>query len=403
VTDGGRSAIREASGAVENARAAVLRVRERIEREAERAAGPVAGGVVPLAEVRAALEEGETLVLYFGHPWACAAIVVDAHDIRVVDLGHPKDLEDAVAATRPDDPDAASPEAIARLVEVAVKPLLLGEAKRVLVSIDGPLGSVPLGLLFGDRDALRVPSGTVYAALRRRGGAAGTGILALGGPDYGRGGSEAARAIYWRSRGLVPLPESGVEAKAVGDAVLLGPEATEAGLRRALAERPGRRRSVHFACHGLIDEARPSFSSLALTPDAPDDGLLTAGEVSGMRIEADLVALSGCETARGREFAVEGTMGLPRAFLVAGASRVRCSHWKVDDEATRALMVRFYERWKTGATAARALRDAQESVRAEEKWKHPRYWAAWVLWGLPGTVRGRGRGASGRRPGDGCR
>ena len=81
-------------------------------------------------------------------------------------------------------------------------------------------------------------------------------------------------------------------------------------------------------------------------------------------------------------------MGLTRAFMFAGAPRVICSLWKVDDDATRALMTKFYELWnpKDGQArlpTAEALRTAQEFVRSQEKWKHPYYWAAWVLWGLP--------------------
>jgi CHAT domain-containing protein len=84
----------------------------------------------------------------------------------------------------------------------------------------------------------------------------------------------------------------------------------------------------------------------------------------------------------------EGIVGLTRAFMFAGAPRVICSLWKVDDEATRALMVKFYELWapkdgSTGMPVTQALRTAQEFVRSHEKWKHPYYWAAWVLWGLP--------------------
>ena len=65
-----------------------------------------------------------------------------------------------------------------------------------------------------------------------------------------------------------------------------------------------------------------------------------------------------------------------------------CSLWKVDDEATSALMKRFYALWqgkgeRKGLPAAAALRQAQAFVRDQEKWRHPRYWAAWVLWGLP--------------------
>ena len=81
----------------------------------------------------------------------------------------------------------------------------------------------------------------------------------------------------------------------------------------------------------------------------------------------------------------EGLLGLTRAFLLAGASRVLCSLWKVDDAATRALMERFYALWhprdgSEGLSAAAALRAAQAHVRAQEQWAHPYYWAAWVLW-----------------------
>ena len=71
----------------------------------------------------------------------------------------------------------------------------------------------------------------------------------------------------------------------------------------------------------------------------------------------------------------------------AGAPRILCSLWKVDDEATRALMTKFYELWNPesgdGIGPAEALKQAQAHIRAQKKWKHPYYWAAWVLWGLP--------------------
>ena len=68
-----------------------------------------------------------------------------------------------------------------------------------------------------------------------------------------------------------------------------------------------------------------------------------------MNIPADLVVLSGCETGRGKIYQAEGIIGLTRAFMVAGAPRVLCSLWKVDDEATRALMTEFYALWSRRA------------------------------------------------------
>ena len=97
--------------------------------------------------------------------------------------------------------------------------------------------------------------------------------------------------------------------------------------------------------------------------------------------------LSACETGTGKIVRGEGIVGLTRAFMFAGSPRVICSLWKVHDEATQALMVKFYELWNPksgdGLSAAAALQQAQAFVRSQEQWKHPYYWAAWVLWGLP--------------------
>ena len=267
-----------------------------------------------------------------------------------------------------------------------VEPLALpAGVRRLLVSPDGAIAYVPFAALVSPNVAVAlVPSGTVYGMLLEGGARRAEGVLALGDPDYGTG---ASASVSLRGARLLPLPGTREEAFAVGEVLLLGAEASEAGLRLAMAKRT-RWRAIHFACHGLLDVERPGLSALALAPDAQDDGLLTALEAMRMDFPADLVVLSAAETARGRIVAGEGVMGLARAFLLAGSPRVIGSLWKVDDEATRALMTKFYELWnpKTGSPGlgtAEALRKAQEFVRSQEKWKHPYYWAAWVLWGLP--------------------
>lgn len=182
--------------------------------------------------------------------------------------------------------------------------------------------------------------------------------------------------------GFPPLPHTREEAKAVGDVVLLGPEATEVGFRFAVGRRP-RWRAVHLACHGLVDSVAPLLSSLALTPTDDDDGFLTAMDVLRMRIPADVVVLSACRTGRGTAVRGEGVVGFVRAFMFAGSPRVVVSLWNGDDEATRTLMVRFHALLKEGRPPASALAEAQATVRAVERWKHPYYWAGWVLWGVP--------------------
>ena len=143
-----------------------------------------------------------------------------------------------------------------------------------------------------------------------------------------------------------------------------------------------------MACHGLIRPERPTLSALALSADDENDGFVTALDVFQLAIPADLVVLSACETARGRVFRGEGVVGFARSFMKAGAPRVICSLWKVPDEATAALMIKFYELWNPkdrskGLGAAAALKKAQDHIRSHDKWQHPYYWAAWVIWGLP--------------------
>lgn len=101
-------------------------------------------------------------------------------------------------------------------------------------------------------------------------------------------------------------------------------------------------------------------------------------------LHADLVVLSACQSGLGSSRLSEGTIGLPRAFLGAGARTVLASLWSVNDEATALLMQRFYEYWLDGAsqrTKAQALWRAQNDVRADPRFAHPRYWAAFQLVG----------------------
>jgi CHAT domain-containing protein len=101
-----------------------------------------------------------------------------------------------------------------------------------------------------------------------------------------------------------------------------------------------------------------------------------------LKLGADLVVLSGCRTAVGRQLEGEGTMGLARGFMYAGASRVVASLWKVDDAATAELMARFYEGMlRDGLRPAAALRRAQLALAGHKRWALPYYWAGFQLQG----------------------
>jgi len=145
-------------------------------------------------------------------------------------------------------------------------------------------------------------------------------------------------------------------------------------------------RVVHFATHGLLDSTHPELSGLVLSlvdqHGNPQNGFLDLQDIYNLNLPADLVVLSACETALGKEIKGEGLVGLTRGFMYAGASRVLASLWKVDDVATAELMRSFYhymEQQKMPPAAA--LRRAQIEMRKQKRWSSAYYWAGFQLQG----------------------
>jgi CHAT domain-containing protein len=144
-------------------------------------------------------------------------------------------------------------------------------------------------------------------------------------------------------------------------------------------------RYIHFATHGLLDERFPLNSALVLTiPEkvaaGQDNGLLQAWEIfEQVRLDADLVTLSACNTGLGQELKGEGLIGLTRAFQYAGARSVLASLWSVDDFRTMQLMKRFYVELKQGKSKDAALRAAQLELAHSQSSPAPYYWAGFSL------------------------
>ena len=143
---------------------------------------------------------------------------------------------------------------------------------------------------------------------------------------------------------------------------------------------------VHLATHGLMNSQHPGLSGLvfSLVDEAgqPQDGFLRLHEIYNLRLQSDLVVLSACQTALGKEIKGEGLIGLTRGFMYAGANRVMASLWSVEDRASAELMKRFYQGMlRQGLRPAAALRSAQVSLAKERLWQAPYYWAAFTLQG----------------------
>jgi CHAT domain-containing protein/Tfp pilus assembly protein PilF len=148
----------------------------------------------------------------------------------------------------------------------------------------------------------------------------------------------------------------------------------------------GQYRIVHLASHSLLDNQRPELSGVVLSlvdrSGRPQNGFLRLYDIYNLRLGADLVVLSACQTARGGEIAGEGLIGLTRGFLYAGAPRVVATLWEVDDRATALVMKHFYEgMFIRGQRPAAALRSAQAEMARTRGWESPYYWAAFTLQG----------------------
>lgn len=167
-----------------------------------------------------------------------------------------------------------------------------------------------------------------------------------------------------------------------------GMKATGFRASRATATSPelAQYRIVHFATHALVNNEHAELSGIVLSlvdeEGSPQDGFLRLHDLYNLNLPADLVVLSACQTALGKEIKGEGLVGLTRGFMYAGAARVMASLWKVDDAATAELMKRFYEKMlKHRMRPAAALRAAQLEMWRNRPWQAPYYWAAFVLQG----------------------
>ena len=145
-------------------------------------------------------------------------------------------------------------------------------------------------------------------------------------------------------------------------------------------------RIVHFATHGLLNSKHPELSGLVLSlvnkQGKRQDGFLKLQDIYDLKLPADLVVLSGCETGLGEQINGEGLIGLTRGFMYAGASRVVASLWSVSDSATADLMAQFYTSMQRDRMRpAAALRAAQIHMWAQPQWRSPYYWAGFQIQG----------------------
>jgi CHAT domain-containing protein len=363
----------------------------------------------PSAAVRArALDEGTALVEYFlGREEVFIFTLTAGHlDVARVpreasletDLG---ELRRAIVARE----DAACARSAQRLYRALLAPVESRLAGKDLVIVpDGPLHAVPFEALLkhetasGPGAARSLPyvlrdhavsyaySATVLLqSLRRRTGRPRDEFVGFApGFDAAAGTRPALPASRQEVSDVARLfrERAGLFGGWLRDRsrIYLGKDATKGALLSANLQAY---RYVHLATHAIVDEDRPALSRLLLQPgDSGKDGALTLGEIYNLRLDADLVVLSACDTGGGRIARGEGIIGLTRGFLFAGAKSLLVSLWPVSDGAAAALVVDFYAGLLGGRTKAQALREAKLRAMARNpEYARPFYWSSLVLVG----------------------
>lgn len=347
-------------------------------------------------------------------------------EVRIVSLGDAAALDARIAVLLAalQDSSADPTEPCSKVSQLVVQPLasaLGGLPTRLFLSPDGALHLIPFAVL-GDHHMLidrakvsYVSSGRDLLRVRQSKSLSGPALFAdpvIGGQDA-RHASPAPARMSERDlqlQLLARLPGTRIEAEQIaallpGARLFLGLQATESALLSLVAPS-----ALHIATHGIFlsdqdataARAQRGFnvqrqpienpllrSALVLSGTAvrlngeaaeSADGLATALEVAGMYLFGTrLVVLSACNTGRGIIRSGQGVYGLRRAFVTAGAELLIVSQWKVDDEATKDLMIDFYRRLKSGQSPAEALQAAAQHVRSTRP--HPYYWAGFVLIG----------------------
>jgi CHAT domain-containing protein len=332
-------------------------------------------GALSVAQIQALLDERETVLEYYHRGEDLLVFVVTKTSVGAKALDG-KDLSQRIHACRAAIADVQSTDHVRctkelhQLLIAPIRSMISGD--RLLVVPHGPLHYMPFAALNDgtvymiDQFGIRLlPSASVLQFISVPHGGRREAMLLLGNPDLGK------QALDLRfAQEEVKTISKGASAATV----LLRKDASETRLK-ATGERYG---VIHIAAHGLFDVDDPLGSALLLAPDGANDGRLTVAELYTLKLNADLVTLSACETALGRVANGDDVVGFTRGLLYAGTRSIVASLWSVEDRATRDLMVTFYGQLDH-TDKANALRQAQLGLKRRQP--HPFFWAAFQLVG----------------------
>jgi len=270
---------------------------------------------------------------------------------------------------------------------------------RLIISPDAALWELPFQALIDGQNKYVVetaavsyaPSLSVLAEITKRQNkqSADATLLAFGNPAYkttSLTGEKSARPVFMDNT-FADLPEAERQVEALSvlygakqSVIFTGAKATETEFKKSAADF----KILHLATHGVLDDASPLYSYILLANDTGEDGRLEAREIMQMNLNASLVVLSACETARGHIGQGEGLVGLSWSFFVAGSPTTVASLWKVESESTTEIMLGFHRQMRKDSktvSKAEALRQSSLTLLKNERYAHPFYWAGFVVIG----------------------
>jgi CHAT domain-containing protein len=387
------------------------------------------------SEVQSVLDSGTCLVEYSIGRTSLYSLVVRKHSFDLVKLDRPRNLDSLAKSLRHalrtmNDPSylSAARELYSDLIQPIEK--YLSGARRLVIIPDGDLYYLPFEVLLstdihraskdhGRIDFRHLPyllnrfeicyalSGTLFCEAQSNMEINHSGSMSFAGfapvsravyenvsvaekIHFGKVGHGELKSISFSGSRCSALPYSEDEVRSVATAFnasgrigtyAVGSRATKGEFK---AHAPGHS-IIHIATHGIIDEDHPGLSALLFAPSSDsttgEDALLYSGEIYNLRLNADLVTLSSCESGVGKFVRGEGLMAMTRGFFYAGARNVVCSLWKVYDNQADQLMRRFYRHVLEGRGFSSALREAKLEMIKNEATAHPFKWAGFELIG----------------------
>ncbi|MBM3790945.1 MAG: CHAT domain-containing protein, partial [Acidobacteria bacterium] len=355
---------------------------------------------VPLAEVQKALYPEEVILEYVLREPASTCLAISRAGVQGVPLAPRHAIEEAVARYREEILQGSRAPASAQALYNLLPAPIPGLDKRPRITIvpDGLLHLLPFEAILAPSGKMLIethlvdysPSATVTWLLRKIPARRATRWRFLGVGDARYPSFDESGGVYFASR-LHParLPGTRAEVSSIARVLsdvsetttLLGADVSESAIKaRNLADFD----IIHFAVHGTSDTDFPARSALLLGPgsDETEDGALQAWEISRLRLGADLVVLSACDTAVGRLLDQEGVSNLVQSFLLAGARAVVASIWPAGDRSTADLMTRFYSYLAQGMDKGSALRQAKlDFIGKYQDNALPIYWAGMIMLG----------------------